>query len=266
MRSDSTAKEDDDDEYVFLRHLASYSPPSDNDMLDFVVVNTIEEVVTTALVFTREEVLGVYKEIQELLLVPDAMYPSGVRLCLYREVWQYLITPLRTLSWDNIKYLQHMCGLINDSWRAAWNLMQSFEQFGAQEATLDHFVQLRGSIDYYRRDLLKFVQDMRSIPLRQSSIASLDNPMIDEGVEWLRELVRVYVKYSGQVPVTSRQMILHFRDYIEAMCDKDFFTVVRNIEYHLGNSSLDLILNNFERWMKGHYFNLPQALQLVFQL
>lgn len=261
-------EEDDEDTIVVYLHrgvtlASSYSPPDPPSiMLDVIVESstTPTEDIEMQHGVTIVNLHEVFHDIKHLLLVHDMRQLAGVRLCVFQEVWRFLIAPY-TVSWSDHKRIEQMCNSMRDMWSMAWRLVET--PGDDLETSLTTLVSIKVQMEVYRNEILTFSNELKLSQPQPFSQSSLENPMVDSGLEWLRDLVKVYMKYGGRVPCKPKQMILHFKDYIEVMADTDFFTVIHHIESRLGCSTLELIIRNFEHWVKNHHHTFTDALRLV---
>ncbi len=263
-------EEDDEDTIVVYLHrgvtlASSYSPPSDQQptmMLDVIVESSTSPTDDVEMQHgvTIVNLQEVFNDIKLLLLVYDMRQISGVRLCVFQEVWRFLIVPY-TVSWADHKRIEQMCNSMKDMWSMAWRLVET--PGDDLDIALASLTSIKVQMEVYRNEILTFSNELKLSEVKKSSLSSLANPMLDSGLLWLRDLVKVYIKYGGRVPCKPKQMILHFKEYIEVMADEDFYTVIHHIESRFGCSTLELIIRNFEHWVDNHHQTFTDALTLV---
>ena len=96
-----------------------------------------------------------------------------------------------------------------------------------------------------------------------SSSTSNTQDMLDCGLDWLKDLVNIYIKHSGPCPFSCSGMMKFFRSMHKELSDHEFHVVTCTIEQHFGNTSLRYIIHNFEQYVKTNYSTFPPWLQTI---
>lgn len=268
---------EDLEEVIFLRNrevfAASYSPPKMATLSVIVEDDETFEFVTKGATSPVKDVDDVYAEIHRVYtdaqmdLYYDIHTPRLITVKLYdvKDVWLHIYSPHRNLTWDKWKWLEQRCRRLCVLWNNCWVLMQDIESGEVRcddRELLKTLLGFKQEIVGVRQELLESFQHLPDIT---PSTTSMMNGMVDRGLDWFRDIVKVFIKNGGQVPVTSRGMMEYFRDNIDKLDDDDFFLLTGHIEYRLGSrhSTLDEIIRNLDHWVNAHYATFPMSLKLV---
>jgi len=234
---------------------------------------------------TTEQV-GILQRINKLLNVVSYMYnqtetiirwranaTTEVYLYDFKNVWNYLVGFMYTLSAEEYKYLVMICGQI---WEHYQWFMQEYTNLhyfvnhtavlsGTKHSTLrtvykayktmyNHYQLLKQTVSVVP-DFIAIIQTNK----QEQQPSMFDSPEQDspQGVEWLRDLCKVYTKLEGQTPVSPERFLRVFRWQHHKLSDAELALVTNCIESHLGNQSFTHICTNFRHWLTTNSAALP---------
>lgn len=106
------------------------------------------------------------------------------------------------------------------------------------------------------------------LEMQSSSDSSYNSYDVDEnnqvGLEWLYELVKLYIDSEGELPCKPKQMMKHFQRTHHKLTDQKFHQLTSLIEHHFGNTTLHDITNNFHQWLQINWSIVPDGLKSCF--
>ena len=224
----------------------------------------------TLMSFIVKEVDECVEEIEKLYIRSSN---NGLPIYIYnvKDVWTECIGFHATLDWHTyiniyqcckevfyvISRIQSVCikfhqitnsnCIINGVMlKKAYGLL---EELSKEKEALSESVQILGD------KLKQALEGQSELVPTSSNVLPIENN--DKGFKWISDIIDCYLKLKGPLPCTCRQMMEYFRDHHEKLEDEEFFTLTFHIEYSLGCHSLEYIITNLERFVRGSYPILP---------
>lgn len=232
-------------------------------------------------------VIACWRNIQALTKQQVAQHPNKPWILLYHlhSVWSVFLGYQTTLDWHTYNVLLAICSKLYEIVETAEKCIQNFEQLQMKPITLANvrlayciytdLSTLTTECEYAVQSLNHLVQDICDTSTFNTSYYPPNHPKVlqnervvnerlDVGFQWISEIVSIYEIASNHTyPVSANQMMNFFKDHHSKLNDEDFFTLIYHIEYVLGNTSLELITYNLEKFLAANWMSLPQPVRNV---
>jgi hypothetical protein len=207
---------------------------------------------------------------------------------LYRFTTEY---HKRTASWQMVKQMKHLCAYVHSLYLKNHQLYQNFAEYYCWQQNQLYYSEekpsetdLKQALIFYNDTVCEMsevleelkrtnleIQRLMSIIMSTSHTGAVSAPTViqenlAEGFQWINSICKIYRKYNGPEPCTCKQMLRFFQREIESISDIDFHELIGNIEYHLGNTTLKLIEQNFRHFVVTNYSAFDASTKQVFDL
>ena len=120
----------------------------------------------------------------------------------------------------------------------------------------------------YQHIIPEIKQQVQQYNLQMSIVyspTSLANQTEKNDINWLNQLLNVYEKYQGQLPVSSQQFFEYYKTIWNRLTDEETIQISNITEYILGGNSIEHISYNFLHYMKQNsdLLRIVPKLQLI---
>ena len=193
-----------------------------------------------------------------------------------KQIWYFLLGHELNLTQAQYKQLTHYANLINQWSQTITSHYTNLDQY--TKLTPMNQTTLKILYSYYKI-LVQFSTELKtvinaqvdlilSIQNSNEIIQSVSYQQPDDlpgGLEWLEEICKMYIKLEGPTPTTPLKMMKWFKRHHSALNDQDMNILVHNLEYHLGNISIELIATNLRTWILNNQSVIPIHLACIFE-
>lgn len=200
-----------------------------------------------------------------------------IDLTNFKLVWHYILGFHINLSSFNYHTLNGLCdrvAFVSNNCHATYNAITQYLQtshinsnslkhtYIAYKRVSQQLQDMQTARDALQNYVFQLLQTDDGNPNVYGSYDVEENNEV--GLQWLHDLVKLYVDSEGELPCKPKQMMKHFQRVHHKLNDYDFGRLTTLIEHHIGNTTLTLITNNFHNWLRTNWQALGERLQSCF--
>ena len=214
----------------------------------------------------------------------------------FDDVLKYITTYKNySINWNDWKQLKKRCLQLDEKYMEVHKLFESTQEsinlYTIKQIDCYQIVHIVDQSFYKLMSYLNQIQIMsknfdqyvqmlqQQVRLINTSVVSEQNlpshefykyhfePTIEQiklSTQWLDDICYIYSKYDGSIPTTPINMMKFFKRRVHLLSDQDLHNLTLCIEHHLGNTTLEFITTNLQRFLTFNWNDLSKEVQCTF--
>ena len=219
---------------------------------------------------------------QSLVQMCKAGLPNGHVIHYFNitEIWLSFGREC-SLTWDEYRHLREMCTNLYHYYEQCNILFNGYHKHTLSTQThikdkirvaMDvqtAITRMHAEASYILHRIFDTWEHIQKKPPPQTTTTSKslydmeDN--VVEGTKWLITLMTFYAQFGGELPASPRMVMELFRAKWSFVMDEDTITICHLIESRFGNTSFDLICDNWTNWLQVNSTLLPRTIHALIQ-